>query len=648
MSFEETGRLAWRSPSPLGQGGAPASQSSCSQPASSLQYLNALEEAWSEEQELSTASHFIQLSSDGLGLQRADGHLVLLIDSFNKDEPTSLSQLRSTCAHLREHVWDRAYKNELAEQEGAQQQDPGKACSTTACRQQKQKPLQEGQLRTADLSSEQKLEQRGEENSFGIGAQESPPKRPWRILVDTGAELSVAPRSFAENTQLSPCEKDPQLRTANGIAIQTFGMRTVQLLCQGFSFSMTFVIADVEQPLLGLSSLLRHNLSLHLDSNLGHHLGNKAGDKIRLEQRGQQIYLVACPAELGLNPCMIGNLLDKSLSPKAKNLGHEVSLDKEVLEKGGANSFSFGHNQHKPTKNKTAIGQQTALPRAKPPKQKGHQKAVSKLRTQRFTEKIQLALLDPAEPRSILDEQASKDLSLRILLTLSLMKKWQLTTTRVRTALPQQQTKSQLRELGLGQSVVDSQIFVGIQLCVMLHEHVMLIGGEKKQQEDFLNKLSACIPLEDTSQLDDKTPLNFMGRSLEYNRAERSISLHLSSAFYLQLLRRYSLEDATSRDSPRDELENEAPRWTNIILDAEKTKLYRQTVGDLQWSSLSRPDISFAVQQLSNSFMKPTESHEHQLVNLLRYLKGTQHYRISLQPPRRWMKAKSLELLAFS
>ena len=119
---------------------------------------------------------------------------------------------------------------------------------------------------------------------------------------------------------------------------------------------------------------------------------------------------------------------------------------------------------------------------------------------------------------------------------LSLMKKWQLITTRVRPALPQHHTKSQLRELGLRQSLVDSQIFVGDQLCVMLHEHVMLIGGEKLQQECFLTKLSACVPLEDTRQLDEKTTLNFLGRSLEYSRAERSISLHLPSAFYLQLL----------------------------------------------------------------------------------------------------------------
>ena len=245
MSLEDKSRRARRSPSPLGPGGAPASPSSCSQPASSLRYLNALEEAWSEEQELEATSH-------SMSLQESVGHLVLLIDSFNKGEPHSL-QLSKVG-------------------KGAKQEDPSKACSTTACRQigehnrvdfptnkqqqqleqQKQKPLQEGQLRTADLSSEQKLEQRGEnkrrgtkacitrsaaypsqpqqgepnrllrrrwcrteapqttslettqpdattacnKNSLGIGAQQRPPKRPWRILVDTGAELSVAPKEL--------------------------------------------------------------------------------------------------------------------------------------------------------------------------------------------------------------------------------------------------------------------------------------------------------------------------------------------------------------------------------------------------------------------------------------------------------------------
>ena len=86
----------------------------------------------------------------------------------------------------------------------------------------------------------------------------------------------------------------------------------------------------------------------------------------------------------------------------------------------------------------------------------------------------------------------------------------------------------------------------------------MLIGGAKLQQECFLNKLSACMLLEDTNQLDEQTPLIFLGRSLEYNRAEKSISLTLPSAFDLELLGRYGLEDATATSSPRDELEQEA------------------------------------------------------------------------------------------
>ena len=176
----------------------------------------------------------------------------------------------------------------------------------------------------------------------------------------------------------------------------------------------------------------------------------------------------------------------------------------------------------------------------------------------------------------------------------------------------------------------------------------MLIGGAKPQQECFINKLSACMLLEDTKQLDEHTPLIFLGRSLEHNRAEKSISLTLPSAFYLELLGRYGLEDATTTSSPADELDQEAPRWTNIILDAQRTKLHQQTVGTLLWSSLSRPDIGFAVQNLSKSFLKPTEQDEMQLVSVLRYLKGTQHYGIRVQPPRRWERAKNLELLAFS
>ena len=111
---------------------------------------------------------------------------------------------------------------------------------------------------------------------------------------------------------------------------------------------------------------------------------------------------------------------------------------------------------------------------------------------------MELALLIPDDPKSSLTTQASQDLSLRILLTLSLMNKWQLKTTRLRAALPQQaELPRQLRSLGLRTSEVDNRIFVGDQLCVMSHENTMMIGGEKLQQECFIDKLCACFLLED-------------------------------------------------------------------------------------------------------------------------------------------------------
>ena len=164
-------------------------------------------------------------------------------------------------------------------------------------------------------------------------------------------------------------------------------------------------------------------------------------------------------------------------------------------------------------------------------------------------------------------------------------------------------------------------------------------------QESFLAKLSARYPLDNTRKLEQNTPLTFLGRILEYSQADRSISLSLPRAFYAELLARYSLENATTRATPK-QLVQQAPSWTH--LDASKTKLYKRTVGELSGASLLRPDIAYAVQNLSLSLQHPTTKEEDELKNLLRYLKGTQQYRVSLQPPRRWKQRGHLELLAFS
>ena len=678
----DIGRQALMSPSSSSLGGDQALESDCPQLPSPLLF-GALEETIAGGQKL--------LESQHVGLQKSAGHPVLLLESFYGSDPDRFQKLRIASF---EHVEERAYNNKLS-QRGAKQEDPI-ACNKV-CRQRgghsrvdfqennKQQQLEQlargktigkgkgskpqGELE--QLSQQKSLQQEKQathsNNSLGLrkpltnnhslGREEQQASsrsssqnlgQACMILVDTGAELSVAPRDFAGFLPLSPLEDDQKLRTADGRAIEAYGIRTVQLLSQGFKITISFVIGEVERPLLGLGSLLKENLSLHLDNTLGHYLGNSAGEKIQLKQDGLQLYLVACPAELELTPCSAGNLLQHSLLPEAKKISFDLGK-MEVQDEGGATSFSLENLEQTQLRNNQAVGTTTALPKRRgrtKRKQKGQNQAVNKreLEKTNFMEKTQLALLTPQDPRSNLDEQASKDLSLKVILTLSLMKRWQLITTRVRIACPPEQ----LRMLGLSQSQVDTKILIGDQLCVMMHENTLLIGGAQAQQDSFLAKLSAFCPLDDTNKLAENNPLIIFGRSLDYSKANKSISLSLPSAFYNELLERYSLENATALGSPKVELGTKASSWNHVSLDAEKTQLYRRTVADLQWSTLSRPDISFSVQTLAQSFWRPTVHDQEQLVKVLKYLRGTKHYCISLQPPKRWERAKNLELLAFS
>ena len=137
----------------------------------------------------------------------------------------------------------------------------------------------------------------------------------------------------------------------------------------------------------------------------------------------------------------------------------------------------------------------------------------------------------------------------------------------------------------------------------MHHLDALLIVGDKHQQESFISQLSASISLTDTTKLDAKTPLSFLNKTLEYNQQEHSISLHLPASYYMKLFKMYDMERAKATSTIEEQLcQSKGQRkHSNKTLASARQKLYRTAVGQLLWATPVRPDISFAVKELSRS-----------------------------------------------
>nr|XP_020149934.1 uncharacterized mitochondrial protein AtMg00810-like [Aegilops tauschii subsp. strangulata] len=69
---------------------------------------------------------------------------------------------------------------------------------------------------------------------------------------------------------------------------------------------------------------------------------------------------------------------------------------------------------------------------------------------------------------------------------------------------------------------------------------------------------------------------------------------------------------------------------------------YRSLAGALQYLTLTRPDITYAVQQACLFMHAPRDSHMQLIKRILRYLQGTSHYGIQLY------KSSSMDLIAYT
>ena len=401
-------------------------------------------------------------------------------------------------------------------------------------------------------------------------------------------------------------------------------------------------------------------------------LSTQAGATIQLKTQGHLLYIEACSREAGFSTCKrsslpqeVGSLLDSK----------DGTLEEEVASSGGAldGSLPLENLKEQQAKNTATLGttasqekgakrrrkKKPSAKKASPDRsqrsleQQGQTTASTHLRSLEKTRIID-QLVGAAEEKDnrSLSKVERQQLSLKILLTLSLRNQWLLTTTRATGACSQDALEQQLRDIGLEQHKMEPNIFAGDELVAMLCQDCILIGGPELQQECFFCELSALASLEPPQKLAQNTPISFGNLMMEYQEASNSISMRVRETYLEQLLQRHDLDKIEPTTSLEQEELSQDAASEHIALEADAKELYKKTVGDLGFLALAcRPDLSFEVELLTQSLTSPTTRQAMQLQKVLGYLSGTLHYSLSLHPPttkRTQEEDKNLEFLSFS
>ena len=124
----------------------------------------------------------------------------------------------------------------------------------------------------------------------------------------------------------------------------------------------------------------------------------------------------------------------------------------------------------------------------------------------------------------------------------------------------------------------------------------------------------------------DMGPVNhFLGITVRRN----STGFYLSQSQYAaELLERASMASCNPAATPADTKPKPSTTGGDLLKDAIA---YRSVAGALQYLTITRPDIAYAVQQVCLHMHAPHDVHHTMLKRILRYIKGTLHLGLQLR-----------------
>ncbi|KAJ1692760.1 hypothetical protein LUZ63_009458 [Rhynchospora breviuscula] len=174
--------------------------------------------------------------------------------------------------------------------------------------------------------------------------------------------------------------------------------------------------------------------------------------------------------------------------------------------------------------------------------------------------------------------------------------------------------------LGFHESHYDPSLFIAHKdghttLILIYVDDILVTGSNNLHISSLIEHLNTHFSLKDLGQVH-----YFLG--MEVSAAPNG--LHLSQAKYiLDILNRAKMTHAKHSPTPMVPTDSFT---TDDATSFHDPLLYRSIVGALQYATLTRPDISFAVNRVSQFMQNPSINHWTAVKRILRYLSGTIHH----------------------
>ncbi|XP_020678236.1 uncharacterized protein LOC110096559 [Dendrobium catenatum] len=143
-------------------------------------------------------------------------------------------------------------------------------------------------------------------------------------------------------------------------------------------------------------------------------------------------------------------------------------------------------------------------------------------------------------------------------------------------------------------------------------DDILLTGNSPTETHKLLSNLHSSFQMRNLGSLSQ-----FLG--IQTTKTENGFILH-QQAYAKSIIQRAGMDTAKPVATP---ISCKTTITSKSQDPYDQPQLYRQILGALQYLTLTRPDIQFAVQQLCQHMQNPLNIHQEALKRLLRYIQGS-------------------------